>query len=170
MNSKRKEKPTKKNREEPPGKPVKKGNGAVFGFQILLSCLLIAGAVLLKTGFPPEYEEVRQRYYLLLNEELSFGNFGKYAAKLFRVNDSADAPDPEAFLPAAEGEESGIFSESVLSAEPTQTPEPSPSSQTSGLADTSQQSGESIPEIPVIEEGEEVVMPPDEPGGGGVAG
>ena len=104
MNSKRKEKPTQKNREEPPGKPVKKGNGAVFGFQILLSCLLIAGAVLLKTGFPPEYEEVRQRYYLLLNEELSFGNFGKYAAKLFRVNDSADAPDPEAFLPAAEGE------------------------------------------------------------------
>ncbi len=72
----------------------KSGSGIVLGFQIALAALLIAAAVALKAGFPTEYEEVRRRYYVLLNEELSFDNIGRYVTNLFQAGEVLDRPDP----------------------------------------------------------------------------
>ena len=115
MNRERREKPTEKKRQEESGeqpkKSAKKGNGTVVGFQIVLSCLLIVSAVVLKNSFPPEYEEVRRRYDFLLNEEVSFGNFGRYIAEFLRVDDRVDAPDPESFSPSADSPEIPVVEE-----------------------------------------------------------
>ena len=115
MNRERREKPTEKERREENGeqskKSAKKGNDTVVGFQIVLSCLLIVSAVVLKNSFPPEYEEVRRRYDFLLNEEVSFGNFGRYIAEFLRVDDRADVPDPESFSPSADSPEIPVVEE-----------------------------------------------------------
>ena len=91
----------------------KTGNGIILGFQIVMAVLLVGAAVLLKTTFPQEYEETKRRYYVLLNEEISFGNIGRYVTNFFKAGDAFDLPElPESLPTGSVGTSTGTATSS----------------------------------------------------------
>lgn len=141
---------TKENvsKKETSGKK-KTGNGIILGFQVVLAALLIGAVVLLKTTFPAEYEETKRRYYVLLNEEISFENIGRYVTNLFKAGDTSDVTAPSEFLSVAPD---GSSSELPVSS----------GSTVASLPPSSQPESNVISSMPVVDEEDNGQIPLDE--------